>query len=70
MNRDSKIPDGAAIGRAMRLECGVCWYVYDPAAGDEVWQIAPGTPFSSLPVHWTCPECASEKSRFMVIQDE
>ena len=21
-----------------RLECGICWHVYDPAEGDPVWQ--------------------------------
>ncbi len=38
-----------------RLECRICWYVYDPAQGDEVDQIPPGTPFSALPDHWRCP---------------
>jgi rubredoxin len=52
-----------------RLECGVCWTVYDPAAGDEVWQIPPGTPFAELPPHWTCPNCAAEKTRFLVLDD-
>ncbi|MCU7925204.1 MAG: [NiFe]-hydrogenase assembly chaperone HybE [Candidatus Thiodiazotropha sp. (ex Dulcina madagascariensis)] len=32
-----------------RLECKICWYVYDPAEGDDYWQIPPGTPFSQLP---------------------
>ncbi|MEI2624691.1 MAG: rubredoxin [Giesbergeria sp.] len=27
-----------------RLECKICWWVYDPAEGDPVWQIPPGTP--------------------------
>ena len=62
--------NGAALGPATRLECGVCWTVYDPAAGDAVWQIAPGTPFSALPPHWTCPNCAAEKSRFLVLADD
>jgi rubredoxin len=50
-------------------ECGVCWTVYDPAAGDPVWQVAPGTPFAALPSHWTCPNCAAERDRFLELGD-
>jgi len=53
-----------------RLECKVCWYVYDPAVGDPVWRIAAGTPFSELPPHWTCPNCANEKSGFIARDDD
>lgn len=56
----------AAMSRASRLECGVCWTVYDPALGDEVWQIPPGTPFAELPAHWTCPNCSAEKRSFLL----
>lgn len=55
--------------RGPRMECGVCWQVYDPAAGDAVWQIPRGTPFAQLPPHWTCPNCAAEQSRFMALTD-
>ncbi|QGM96806.1 rubredoxin [Methylocystis parvus] len=48
-----------------RMECGVCWSVYDPAEGDPVWQIAPGTPFSQLPEEWRCPNCDAPRMRFM-----
>lgn len=54
-----------AGGGATRLECGVCWNVYDPAQGDEVWQIAPGTAFEALPAHWRCPVCDSPKDKFL-----
>jgi rubredoxin len=53
-----------------RLECKICWHVYDPAEGDPVWQVPPGTPFALLPAHWTCPNCAANKDGFMVIDDE
>jgi rubredoxin len=53
-----------------RRECGVCWQVYDPALGDSFWQVAPGTPFEALPAHWTCPNCAAEQSKFLVLGDE
>ncbi|MFX6645053.1 rubredoxin, partial [Acinetobacter baumannii] len=38
-----KLPDNA------KLECKICWWVYDPQQGDPVWQIAPGTAFTDLP---------------------
>ncbi len=56
-----------AVGATTRLECRICWYVYDPAIGDPVWQIAPGTAFDDLPAHWTCPNCAAERSDFLVL---
>ena len=58
-----------AIGPATRLECGICWTVYDPAEGDPVWQVPPGTSFADLPAHWTCPNCACEKHKFLVLDD-
>lgn len=60
----------ARILSRTRLECGVCWWVYDPAQGDEVWQIPPGTPFGELPEHWRCPVCDAPREKFMVLQDE
>lgn len=53
-----------------RLECKICWHVYDPAVGDPVWQIAPGTAFADLPEHWTCPNCAATKDGFMLLADD
>ncbi|MDO9709325.1 [NiFe]-hydrogenase assembly chaperone HybE [Paracraurococcus lichenis] len=52
---------------ADRHECGVCWHVYDAAAGDEAWQVPPGTPFAALPAHWRCPNCDSGKERFLAL---
>ena len=54
---------------ATRYECKVCWHVYDPAEGDPVWQIAPGTPFADLPAHWSCPNCTAEKTGFLAVRD-
>jgi rubredoxin len=55
---------------AGRRECRICWYVYDPAAGDAVWQVAPGTPFAALPPHWTCPNCSATLDQFLVLDDD
>jgi rubredoxin len=47
------------------MECGICWYVYDPAKGDDVWQVPPGTPFSALSEDWRCPICDAPPTKFM-----
>ena len=52
-----------------RLECRICWHVYDPAEGDAYWQIPPGTPFSKLPDHWSCPVCDSPRDGFILIEE-
>lgn len=53
-----------------RLECGICWQVYDPAEGDPTWQIPPGTPFAALPAHWRCPQCDAAKEKFLLLGRE
>lgn len=58
----SRVPPDA------RLECGICWRVYDPAEGDAFWQVPPGTAFRDLPAHWTCPACDAPKERFLIIE--
>ena len=55
---------------AARLECKICWHVYDPAEGDSYWQVPPGTPFSKLPAHWTCPVCDAPKDGFMLLEKQ
>lgn len=52
-----------------RLECGICWWIYDPAEGDPFQQVPPGTPFTALPSSWRCPQCDGPAERFMVIAD-
>jgi len=49
------------------LECKICWAQYDPAKGDDYWQIPAGTPFSQLPDHWSCPECDGRRQDFLVV---
>jgi [NiFe] hydrogenase assembly HybE family chaperone len=51
-----------------RMECGVCWWVYDPANGDASREVEPGTAFGSLPGDWSCPECGSAKSKFLPLE--
>lgn len=61
--------EGSRPDDTARLECGICWWVYDPAAGDPQWQVPPGTPFAALPEHWCCPHCDAPKHKFMVLRD-
>lgn len=66
MFEGSYLGDGERIVADARLECSICWWVYDPAEGDPHGQIAPGTPFAGLPDHWCCPHCEAPKIKFMV----
>ena len=66
----SFLGDVSRIADDSRLECKICWYVYDPAIGDPVWQVPPGTPFTRLPEHWKCPECDGLRQQFMVLGDD
>lgn len=61
--------DNARLHDQTRLECRICWYVYDPAEGDPEQQVAPGTPFLQLPDHWRCPQCDSEQHGFLPVND-
>ncbi len=66
----SRLFEGSAAGALEAdtvLECGVCWWVYDPAKGDPDNDIAPGMAFTDLPSHWRCPSCDADKAKFMVL---
>lgn len=52
-----------------RMECGVCWTVYDPAEGDALGRADPGTPFAALPEDWRCPTCDAAPHQFMKVDD-
>ena len=61
---DERLPDD------VKMECKICWRVYDPVDGCDYWQIPAGTPFSALPDHWRCPECDGARDQFMVLQED
>lgn len=65
----SFLGDAGRIAPDSRLECKICWHVYDPAEGDPVNQIPPGTPFAALPDNWRCPNCDGAREQFMVLRD-
>ena len=62
--------DHSRLADDSRLECRICWYLYDPAEGDPVYQVDPGTPFLALPEYWRCPQCDAEPSAFIPVTDE
>ena len=47
-----------------RYICANCGYVYDPAVGDPMNTVLPGTPFPDLPEAWVCPMCYATKDLF------
>lgn len=49
--------------------CDVCGYIYDPAAGDPMSEIPPGTEFAHLAPSYTCPVCGALKSRFSPVKE-
>ena len=57
------------IGPETRMECRICWHVYDPAEGDAESQIPPGTPFTEVPEHWRCPECDGVRSQYLIFDE-
>lgn len=65
----SYLGDRSRLRPDARLECKICWWVFDPAEGDPVWQIPPGTAFADLPARWRCPQCDGEAEQFMVLDD-
>ena len=52
-----------------KLECRICWYVYDPADGDPQDQVPAGTAFQDLPNYWRCPQCDAEPDKFLPLDD-
>jgi rubredoxin len=69
MNGSAEASDFSRLADDSRLECRICWYVYDPAVGDDSQQVAAGTPFRELPDYWRCPECDSEPAGFLPVED-
>jgi anaerobic nitric oxide reductase flavorubredoxin len=55
-------PDAADLGPCM--QCSVCQWIYDPAKGEPLQDVAPGTPWSDVPDNFLCPECSLGKDVF------
>jgi len=63
------MPAHSRLDASTKLECKICWYVYDPEEGDPIEQIPPGTPFAELPDYWRCPQCDSTPNAFLPVAD-
>ena len=48
----------------MKYLCVNCGYIYDPAVGDPMNNIPPGTEFADLPEEWVCPLCYATTDQF------
>ena len=58
------------IAASGRMQCKVCWYIYDPAEGSPETQTPPGTPFSELPEWWSCPHCDTPAALFLPVPED
>ena len=47
-----------------------CSSGYDPAKGEPLQDVAPGTPWSEVPDNFLCPECSLGKDVFDVLATE
>ena len=65
--RRSARADDPRLSAGTKLECKICWWVYDPAEGDPRRQVAAGTAFSELPEDWCCPQCDAPAEQFLVL---
>jgi rubredoxin len=52
-----------------KYRCDVCGYIYNPADGDYIGGINPGTPFENIPDDWVCPICGADKTHFQKYND-
>ncbi len=63
-------PKAAASGDCgPAMQCGVCQWVYDPARGEPMQGVAPGTPWAEVPDGFLCPECSLGKEVFVLAQE-
>ncbi|SUB82776.1 Anaerobic nitric oxide reductase flavorubredoxin [Pragia fontium] len=53
-----------AASTGVCMICSVCQWVYDPALGEPLQNVAPGTSWSDVPESFLCPACALGKSVF------
>jgi rubredoxin len=68
----TEIQDTKPIVAITRIiyQCPDCLTVYDPDFGDLRQNVAPGTPFETLPENYCCATCEKEKSALQPIETE
>jgi rubredoxin len=57
-----------AVTESQTWMCLICGWIYDEAAGDPEHGLLPGTPWASVPMNWTCPECGARKEDFEMVR--
>lgn len=58
-----------AAGGASAYRCPGCGYVYEEQTGHPREGFPPGTPWSSVPEHWNCPDCVvRDKVDFLPVE--
>ena len=50
------------------MQCSVCQWIYDPALGEPMQDVTPGTMWSDVPDSFLCPECGLGKDVFNPIR--
>ncbi|ECG6669872.1 anaerobic nitric oxide reductase flavorubredoxin [Salmonella enterica subsp. enterica serovar Weltevreden] len=60
----------AAADLGPKMQCSVCQWIYDPALGEPLQDVAPGTPWNDVPDNFLCPECSLGKDVFDVLATE
>ena len=57
-----------AVTESQTWMCLICGWIYDEAVGDPDHGLLPGTPWSAVPMNWTCPECGARKEDFEMVR--
>ena len=66
MSRTFEMSASGPLSLGTVVECGVCWWTYDPRTGDMDHDLMPGVGFSDLPLTFRCPACDAPKDKFMI----
>jgi len=66
MSRTFEMSASGPLSLGAVVECGVCWWTYDPGPGAPEHDLLPGVGFSDLPATFRCPECDASKDKFML----
>lgn len=67
----TRAPDAkprSPAGGYRKLQCMLCSFIYDEAAGWPEEGIAPGTRWEDVPESWTCPDCSATKKDFVMVE--
>ncbi|KAI3797743.1 hypothetical protein L1987_33006 [Smallanthus sonchifolius] len=59
-----RLEEKFAVLNTRIYECRSCGYLYNEAAGDPSYPIAPGLSFDRFPEDWRCPTCGAAKTFF------